>query len=450
MKSLASTADNKEANVEVGRLRVGAYRLFGAILVIVSTIGAGPAVSNADVAVLRELRPPQRANVFVVARDGSLHVLYGDGLDLPPPPDPVPLAAAPKPVAVPARRRAPAAVALRPVPILPHAVIAMPGLLAFNAQLFVPTRALPKPKPPVAHATGHDLAWLYHHRFDESATNVPGVPVRSQVASPFDIDSGAFHGVRANNGWSAVRVSVSIPCGVSHFVTGPGFDSMGSPATVDLETGYVYIGGWGAGPRGVSVDAGLQKSSAQADRDEYAFYWKFDRNKPITSDERFPCGGPDVVLELYPVSTTQLVFSATGVTDAGEQRTLTVVQTTRPDDGWIPTGGSSDDGVILKRIISIAQPWQWKQRFGGGRSDRFTSGSYFGVNGPHDLTPRFVWSRCEVGRVVPPAIVPSYQPWTGADTWTSRIPGTYTDWPPLGVLRKSDGACDAAGLYLRA
>ncbi len=435
-------------------MRVDACRLLGAVLVVVSTIGAAPSLSPADVAVLRELRPQQRANVFVVARDGSLHVVYGDGLDLPALPPPVPLAAVPKPATAAAPK--PVVVAVKPVhvrrraavlararAILPHAVIAMPGLLAFNAQPFVPTIALPKPKPPaVARATGHDLAWLYRHRYDESATNVPGIPVRSQVGSPFDIDSGAFHGVRANNGWSAVRVSVSIPCGASHFVTGPGLDAMGDPATVDLETGYVYVGGWGAGPHGVSVDAGLQKSSAQADRDEYAFYWKFDRNKPITSDERFPCGGPDVVLELYPVSPTQLVFSATGVTDAGEQRTLTVVQTTRPDDGWIPTGGSSDDGVILKRIISIAQPWQWKQRFGGGRSDRFSSGSYFGVNGPHDLTPRFVWSRCEVGRVVPPA--------TGAETWTARIPGTYTDWPPLGVMRKTDGACDAAGLYLRA
>jgi hypothetical protein len=85
-----------------------------------------------------------------------------------------------------------------------------------------------------------------------------------------------------------------------------------------------------------------------------------------------------------------------------------------------------------------------------GRNDRFTSGSYFGVNGPHDLTPRFVWSRCEVGRVVPPAIVPQYRAWTGNETWTSRVPGVYTDWPPLGVMRRTDGVCDAAGLYLRA
>jgi len=436
--------------LEVGRLRVDAYRLLGAILVVVSAIGAGPSLSNADVAVLRELRPPQRSDVFVVARDGSLRVVYGDGIDLPAAPPPPIVAVAPRPALRPARVPVPT-IAIRARPIVPHAVLTMPGLLAFDSRLFVPTIALPKPKPHHARTATRDLAWLYRHRFDDRAGGVPGIPVRSQVASPFDIDSGAFHGVRATNGWSAVRVSVSIPCGVRHFVTGPGFDeATNDTGTVDLETGYVYIGGWGAGPRGVSVDAGLQKSSAQAAHDDYAFYWKFDRNKPITSDERFPCGGPDVVLELYPVSATQLVFSATGVTDAGEKRTLTVVQTTMPQDGWRPDGGSRDDGIILKRIISIAQPWEWHRRSGIGRSDRFTSGSYFGVNGPHDLTPRFVWSRCEVGRVVPPAIVPSYQPWTANETWTSRMPGTYTDWPPLGVVRTTAGVCDAAGLYLRA
>ncbi len=430
------------------------YRVLCAIIAFGVVLGAGPSPNAADVAVLRELRPAQRADVFVVARDGSLHVVDGDGVDLPdlPPPAPVAIATpAPKAQRRPLRtalpRRAQVAIVR---PVLPHAVARMPELLAFGARLFVPTIVLPKPQPPPKRVPARDLAWLYKHRFDQSASGVPGVPVRSQVSSPFDIQSGAFHGVRARNGWSAVRVSVSIPCGVSHFITGPGFDPLGQPATVDLETGYVYIGGWGAGSRGVSVDAGLQKSSAQADHDDYAFYWKFDHNRPITSDERFPCGGPDVVLELYPVSSTQLVFSATGVTDAGVMRTLTVVQTTRPDDGWMPSGGSSDDGIILKRIISIAQPYDWQPRAGGHRPDRFTSGSYFGVNGPKDRTPRFVWSRCELGHIVPPSIVPQYRPWTDGETWTSRMPGTYTDWPPYGVMRATTGACDAAGLILRA
>src|SRR6202453_2484845 len=115
---------------------------------------------------------------------------------------------------------------------------------------------------------GMSPAWMYAHSFDTPGPSVaedvriPGIPVRSQVASPFDIRSGAFHGVRAVNGYSAVRVSVSIPCGARHFVTGPGYDEVtGAPGIVDQETGYIYLRGGGAGPQGVSVDAGLQKSS---------------------------------------------------------------------------------------------------------------------------------------------------------------------------------------------
>jgi hypothetical protein len=275
--------------------------------------------------------------------------------------------------------------------------------------------------------------------------------VRSQISSPFDVNSGAFHGVRAVNGWSAVRVEVSIPCGVSHFVTGPGYDPLtGTAGVVDQETGYIYIGGWGAGPHGVSVDAGLQKSSAQSASDDYAFYWKYATNKPVTSQDRFPCGGPDVVLELYPVSDSLLVFSATGVTADGERRTFTAVQQTQPSDGWAPGGGSRDDGIILKRIVAIAQPSTWQGRGHSGHARRFASGSYFGVAGPDDLTPRIVWRDCEIGHVVPPAIAPQYTNWTGAQTWASPVPGTYEDWPPQGVFRRSGGACDAAGIYLRA
>jgi hypothetical protein len=320
--------------------------------------------------------------------------------------------------------------------------------------MYVPTETMPKPVArTVAAEAPVDLAWMYAHRFDtkRDGNGMPGIPVRSQVASPFDIDSGAFHGVRAVNGWSAVRVSVSIPCGARHFVTGPGYNEVtGAPGIVDQETGYIYIGGWGAGPSGVSVDAGLQKSSAQAETDDYAFYWKYASNKPVTSDERFPCGGPDVVLELYPVAESLLVFSATGVASDGQRHTFTAVQHTQPADGWSPGGGSSTDGVILKRIVSIAQPYAWHKRSGIGKADRFRSGSYFGVASPRDLTPRIVWSHCEIGHVVPPSIVPRYHTWTPSQTWTSPVPGVYTDWPPLGVMRGNEGACDAAGLYLRA
>jgi hypothetical protein len=398
-------------------VRIPRGRLLTALLGCAFLAGAAPPAVDDDVRILRELRPMQRENLVIVGRNGSPRTISYD-------------------------------------PAVHDAQIAALGPLhVASGGAFVPTRAIPKPRAkPAPPSQTIDLAWLYAHRFDvRDDRRVPGVPVRSQVGSPFDIDSGAFHGVRAVNGWSAVRVAVSIPCGISHFVTGPGFNEVTqSRGIVDQETGYIYVGGWGAGPRGVSVDAGLQKSSAQSENDDYAFYWKFASNKPITSERRFPCGGPDVVLELYPVAESLLVFSVTGVASDGERHTFTAVQRTSPEDGWSPRGGSADDGIILKRIVSIAQPYTWHRRSGVGRPGRFVSGSYFGVSGPHDLTPRIVWRNCEIGRVEPPSIAPAYKPWTSSQTWTSAAPGIYTDWPPLGVLRANGGACDAAGIYLRA
>ena len=459
-------------------MRKLAERVLTALLGCAVFAGVAPAPGDDDLHILRELRPTQRENLVVVQRDGSIRVISYDATTqdaqiaaLPPERgytvatvDPKPAhehaQPQPRPHPLPAPRPQPARVAVVPKKAPPPIELAfivprMPGLLGLrDGRLFVPTLAGPKPPPAAATRTAtFDLAWLYAHRFDTVSNDrhTPGIPVRSQVGSPFDIDSGAFHGVRAMNGWSAVRVAVSIPCGARHFVTGPGYnEATGEQGIVDQETGYIYIGGWGAGPRGVSVDAGLQKSSAQSLHDDYAFYWKFASNKPITSEDRFPCGGPDVVLELYPVSDSLLVFSVTGVAGDGKRHTFTAVQHTRPEDGWSPAGGSHDDGIILKRIVSIAQPWAWHRRSGIGRSDRFVSGSYFGVAGPHDLTPRIVWRRCEIGHVVLPSIVPQYKPWTASQTWTSPVPGVYTDWPPQGVFRGSDGACDAAGIYLRA
>lgn len=340
-----------------------------------------------------------------------------------------------------------------------------------NDHSFVPTTTTKKPTAhPTPLAALHDLAWLYAHRYDSHPLpndhsqdlawlfshrydtrapddfSVPGVPVRSQVASPFDTSSGAFHGVRANNGWSAVRVEVSIPCGASHFAKGPGRNELtGLPGLIDQETGYIYIGGWGAGPNGAAADAGLQKSSAQAQRDEYAMYWKFDRNRPITSNIRFPCGGPAVVLELYPVTNSLLVFSATGIGPEKKSITLTVVQRTGPKDGWITGGGTSSDGIILKRMVSIAQSPYWK---GFVEISRWVDGSYFGVDSEASRTPRIVWRNCEIGRLSPPRIVPQYRNWTDAETWHPTALGIYSDWPPKSVLFNKAGVCDAAGIVL--
>lgn len=374
-----------------------------------------------DAAILKELRPEQRQYVILADRDGTRRVL--------------------------------AYTPLAPAPAIARAAPRPRLVVARSPRAFVPTVPVAKPiAQSTPRAIVRDLAWVYAHRFDTPPPDsipIPGELVRSQIGSPFDINSGAFHGVRAVNGWSAVRVAVSIPCGARRFSKGPGYNEVTQrDGIVDAETGYINVGGWGAGRNGTPVDAGLQKSSAQAEHDDYALYWKYAQNKPLTSTLRFACGGPDVVMELYPVADHLLVFSATGELAHGRRVTLTVVQRTRPSDGWLPGGGTKDDGIILKRIVAIAQPraWHrpWSFLFGGNHLD---DGSYFGVHGPHDPTPRIVFRSCELGRVVPPAIVPQYHAWTGAQTWAPS-PGTYLDWPPSDIIKGLSGACDAVGIYL--
>jgi hypothetical protein len=420
------------------------------IACLISPIAAWP---NDDSQILQKLRPEQREYVEVASRDGYARLISYE---------PVRVLAArlkssahrqTKRIVQVAHRRAPV-----PKPFVVAEVArpmhAVPDLLVSYGRSFVATTASQKPTDnPAPIARKRDLVWEFAHRFETASTDeiqIPGVPVRAQVASPFDIRSGPFHGVRSTNGWSAVRARVSIPCGAAHFATGYGYNEVTRQnGIVDQETGFIYIGGWGAGPRGVSVDAGLQKASAQAEHDDYAFYFKYANNHPITFPIRFPCGGPDPVLELYPVSDSLLVFSITGMTDQGHHMTLTIVQHTRPQDGWNPDGGSPSDGIILKRVVAIAQPPSWRSFFGLFHRDRFSNGSYFGVAGPSDQTPEIKWRSCEIGRVRPSATEPDYRAWDDADTWHPSAQGVYLDWPPADVSRSTDGVCDAVGIFLK-
>jgi hypothetical protein len=423
-----------------------------------------PAVSNAgdsDTDVFAVLRPEQRSDAYVTTReDGPLRRLSSADA----PPVLVSPALAPEP-SVPVRESVAvnATASQTPVPLAPPAAASgtaesqtnppaadSDDVPAGNVEAYVPTTTTekpaenPTPQPPVV-----DPAWAYEHRFDTPPPEfvIPGEPVRSQVSSPFDVNSGAFHGVRSVNGWSALRVQVSIPCGSSHFSTKIGLNEVTRErGPIDAETGYVYIGGWGSGADGLPVDAGLQKSSAQAEHDAYAVYWKYRSNHPKTLDVRYPCDGPPVTLELYPATDTLLVFSATGVDERGRYRTQTIVQRTYREDGWWPSGGSRTDGIILKRIISIAQPASWKS---AAHFDRWTNGSFFGVRSKQDRTPTVIWRSCSIGRVIPPSVVPAYQAWTPAQTWRPRRPNVYSDWPDGTVVTDiPKGACDAAGIVL--
>lgn len=483
-------------------------RLFVAALCAVLTgtpvATAGTAMLS-DATILAELRPTQNSDVeMVLTRDGNAQyvdtsnlpdapvVAIAEPTPAPPPPTPAPaptktlhpkVAAAtaspkpkpvaqatvvPKPVITAARLvttialAAPNAVAtLRNLPsmpatarptarptrsaavIKPVAHVGPPPFVPADTRTFVAPATVPKPSnsPTPLPVPVHDANWAYEHRFDTPSEDVPipGIPVRSQASSPFGRDTGAFHGVRARNGYSALRVVVSIPCGVAHFESKNG---------LDVETGYIYIGGWGAGNYGVAVDAGLQKSSAQNSTDDYAFYWKYGSNRPFTvsNGNRFPCGGPDVSLEIYAVSNDLMVFAANGVTADGVRRTLIAIQRTKPEDGWIPGGGTADNGIIMKRIVSIAQPPGWTND-PVWRTQRWSSGTYFGIGGPSDPSPKIAFKKCLLGHVVPPSIRPVYHDWTDKETWHSP-PGSYTDWPPADIKLANHGYCDVAGVYL--
>jgi len=238
---------------------------------------------------------------------------------------------------------------------------------------------------------------------------------------------------------------VAIPCNAAHFYVGRRGNARAAPA--DLETGYIYVGGWGAGSSGIAVDAGLQKSSQQAAREDYAPYWKYGTDNPVSFPHahRFPCGGPDVTLEFYPLTAEVLYFSASGMSTEHRRVTYTFVQLTRRSDGWLPDGGGSGTGIILKRIVSIAQPREWHKS--SPQNDVFyRDGSFFGVTAT-DNNPRLRWTSCEIGKVSVDG-APLFRRWTDRETWSGL--STVQDWPATAILKGRDpGVCDAVGIDLR-
>jgi len=263
-----------------------------------------------------------------------------------------------------------------------------------------------------------------------------GPPVASFVTSPFDTRTGVFSALRAANGWSSVRVVVDIPCATSHFVQDPATNA-------DEEVGYIYIGGWGAGPNtsAVAVDAGLQLSSHQAAHEAYSAYFLYDSNEPITFPERFPCGTEPVTLEMYPLTSHLLMFVASGRTQSG-RTAITFLQRTADADGWWPNGGTAKDGIILKRVVSIAQRKDLTSA--SSPINRLRDGSYFGVSSISATGPGIRFLTCQIGRVDPSTRAPGYITWTrdSAATWHPKTGNTFQDFPTSAVSHIGDGGCD--------
>jgi len=291
-----------------------------------------------------------------------------------------------------------------------------------SGQIFYVPGSVPKPAP---------------HPTPAPTTGPGGHPVWSQKEAAFAQNTGAFHGIRTLNGWSGVRATVSIPCGAAKFAVS---------GARDVETGYIYTGGWGAG-HGTAVDAGLQKSSLQNSRDDYAMYWKYDGDAPVTVDYinknlRFPCGNDGVELNLFPASKTLLLFSASGIIQNHQQLTFTIAQLTSASDGWLPIGGSSDDGIILKRMITIAQSPKTV-------AQNRQNGSYFGIFSNGSTTPLIQWSSCLVGRSRDPVNdTIAYSVWNSSNTWSAS--SAVVNYPPHSVVVRnpSGSICDQAAIDL--
>lgn len=267
--------------------------------------------------------------------------------------------------------------------------------------------------------------------------SAPGVVIKKQSDAPFDLRSGALHGVRSKNGYSGLSAYVSIPCG--------------GRATLEHEIGFIYVGGWGAGNFGTAVDAGLQASTKKSrSGDNYAFYWLYEGYRApnahaITYPEnlRFPCGSDRVHIVFYPISDTLLYYSARGMIN-GHSVTLAVVQVTDKQDGWWPRGGSSDDGIILKRMVTIAQPPEWNTPGPGFRKDARRHNAWFGIG--TDGRPLITWSDCRIGHTSDGTT--GLSPWTSAETWKSS---TAISNYPIGAVKVANapGTCEAVGIDLK-
>ena len=292
-----------------------------------------------------------------------------------------------------------------------------------------------------------------------SAFNTEAPPGLAQLDAPFAYDTGALHAVRSINGYSALHLNISIPCGTGHFQSAHGSDT---------ETGFVYVGGWGSGDSGTPVDAGLQKSSSQKiGPEDYAAYWKYDNNPPITAWPRFDCGARDITIEFYPLANDLLYFSARGHVEGGATITVALVQVTLPSEGWRRDGGSSSNGAILKRMITIAQPPSraaTMPHFGQSLTGdvlfryvqqlpRLRNGSYFGlVHGSG--APALHWSDCRIGRVGANGL-PQFVTWSRKQIFNAGATNGFYDLPPRnpysrGVISQWTKNEDTAAIDLRS
>lgn len=203
--------------------------------------------------------------------------------------------------------------------------------------------------------------------------------------------TGPYRRLITKPGYSYVAGTVFLPCNATRLHP-------------QFETAFAYVGGWGVGNAGSAVDAGFQRSDAY---DNYAAFIRAQGFAQISKEPRFKCGHP-VDFRFYAASDTELRFWARGLT---ERNTIEAVEARLPHPatyGWPANGGGTSDGIVLKRMTTIAQnnatqalpsEMQWN-----------ADGSYFG-HYAGDKRPVVAWSKLMVGRVDDKGNPAGVEPW---------------------------------------
>jgi len=249
---------------------------------------------------------------------------------------------------------------------------------------------------------------------DDGAT-FTGPPVQTKpngVGAPADVagqaNTGPFRRIYSKLGYANVRGDVFLPCRAANFAQSGG---------KAVESGFAYVGGWGATDYGAAVDAGFVKSTKQdgSTADNYALFIRIDRKDgyaTLPREQRFGCDHTaHFVFSTTPAGVLTLVGRGYDV-HGNPMSPPPLTMATVVGDGWTAAAAaSSANGALVKRMTTIGQPKGWSDSTFGNtlfNPDWDKSGSYFG-HAPGDDKPLIHWTSLEIGR---------YDPATGKVTWS--------------------------------
>lgn len=224
--------------------------------------------------------------------------------------------------------------------------------------------------------------------------------------------NGAFRRVFGKPGYDYAYGTVYLLCDVASFQ---------NDGTKDIEGGWAYTGGWGIGAGGYGVDAGFQRSSMVVSPPNYAPFIKL-QGQPFNYGSgiaRLSCG-QDATYEFYSTSPSNLVLYVTGTFVDGTYNTVPIMQ--GGANGWGPDGGTTTDGVVVKRMTTIAQPEGWSDPNSLNYNPIwYSDGSQWGLDGSGN--PVVHWAGSQIGYLDSSGSTITYY------DWTADLTGGYQRYP---------------------